>query len=208
MSDMSEQHDSAEHDSDDHESGIKTPRQLITVLAAAFAVPIAIIVMLVTFVDLGNKESPGTAAYAASAVEARIAPVGFVQVSDPTNFAAAKTGEQVFQAQCTTCHSVGALGSPKFGDADAWAPRIAKGYEALLTSALHGKGNMPAQGGGDFSDFEIGRAVVYMADKGGAHFAEPSPPVAAAASGAASAGSADAAAGAAPASDAAAAAQK
>jgi len=207
MSDMSD----SQHDPDEHESGIKTPRQLVTVIVAAFAVPIVLIVMLVTFVTLGNKESPGTVAYAASAVEARIAPVGFVQVSDPTNFAAAKTGEQVFQAQCTTCHSVGALGSPKFGDTEAWAPRVAKGYEALLNSALHGKGNMPAQGGGDFSDFEIGRAVVYMADKGGAHFAEPTPPVAAsAASGSTAAGSAPAGdtAAAAPASDAAAAGQK
>ncbi|HEX4510207.1 MAG TPA: c-type cytochrome [Burkholderiaceae bacterium] len=207
MSDMSDPHD----DSEDHASGIKTPRQLITVIAASFLVPIVLIVMLVAFVTLGNKESPGTQAYAASAVEARIAPLGFVQVSDPTNFSAAKTGEQVFQAQCTTCHSVGALGSPKFGDADAWAPRIAKGYDALVTSALHGKGNMPAQGGGDFSDFEIGRAVAYMANKGGAHFADPTPPVAAsAASGATAAGSAAAGAevAATPASDPAAAARK
>jgi cytochrome c5 len=32
---------------------------------------------------------------------------------------------------------------------------------------------MGAQGGGDYSDFEIGRAVVYMANKGGAKFDEP-----------------------------------
>ena len=65
---------------------------------------------------------------------------------------------------------------------------IAKGYDALLQSALHGKANMPAQGGGDFSDFEIGRAVVYMANQGGAKFDEPKEP-AAAASAAASAAS-------------------
>jgi hypothetical protein len=46
---------------------------------------------------------------------------------------------------------------------------------------------MGAQGGGDFSDLEIGRAVVYMANQGGAKFAEPAAP---AASGAASAASA------------------
>ncbi|NBT92948.1 MAG: cytochrome c5 family protein, partial [Betaproteobacteria bacterium] len=33
---------------------------------------------------------------------------------------------------------------------------------------------MGAQGGGDFDDFEIARAVVYMANAGGAKFAEPS----------------------------------
>ncbi len=66
------------------------------------------------------------------------------------------------------------------GDEAAWAPRIKTGYEALLTSALKGKGAMGAQGGGDFSDFEVGRAVVYMANKGGAKFDEPKAPAAAA----------------------------
>ena len=178
MSDMSDEH---HHEDDEHKSGIRTPRQLITVVAAAFLVPILVIIMLTQFVNLDTKEAPGTAALSASSVAARIAPIGSVRISDPTDIAAAKTGQQVFENQCTTCHTSGALGAPKFGDAAAWAPRIAKGYDALLTSALHGKGNMPAQGGGDFSDFEIGRAVVYMANKGGANFAEPKPPVAASA---------------------------
>jgi len=39
---------------------------------------------------------------------------------------------------------------------------------------------MGAQGGGDFSDLEVGRAVVYIANKGGAKFDEPKAPAAAA----------------------------
>ena len=39
---------------------------------------------------------------------------------------------------------------------------------------------MAPQGGGEFSDFEIGRAVVYMANKAGGKFEEPKPPAAAA----------------------------
>ena len=39
---------------------------------------------------------------------------------------------------------------------------------------------MGPQGGGEFSDFEITRAVVYMTNKGGAKFSEPAPPAAAA----------------------------
>jgi hypothetical protein len=35
----------------------------------------------------------------------------------------------------------------------AWAPRIKTGYDALLNSALKGKGAMGAQGGGDYSDY-------------------------------------------------------
>jgi cytochrome c5 len=44
---------------------------------------------------------------------------------------------------------------------------------------------MPPQGGGDFSDFEIARAVVYMASKAGGSFPEPAPPATAATSAAA-----------------------
>ena len=91
-----------------------------------------------------------------------------------------KTGEQVYQGQCVACHGAGVAGAPKFGDAAAWGPRIGSGYEALLNSALKGKGAMAAQGGGEFSDFEVGRAVVYMANKGGAKFDEPKAPAAAA----------------------------
>ena len=111
-------------------------------------------------------------------------------VFDATAVVIPKTGQQVFEAQCTTCHTAGLLGTPKFGDASAWGPRIGKGYDALLQSALHGKGNMPAQGGGDFSDYEVGRAVVYMADKGGAKFVDPPAPAAPAASAASGAASA------------------
>jgi len=159
------------------------------VVAAAIIVPVIVIIMLTQFVTLEPKTSPGTAALAASAVAARIAPVASDAVFDATAVVVPKTGQQVFEAQCTTCHTAGLLGAPKFGDAAAWGPRVAKGYDALLQSALHGKANMPAQGGGDYSDYEVGRAVVYMANKGGAKFDEPKAP-AAAASGAASAASA------------------
>ena len=87
-----------------------------------------------------------------------------------------KTGEEVYKAQCSACHAVGAAGAPKVGDAGAWAARIKTGYDALLNSALKGKGAMAAQGGGDFEDIEIGRAVVYMANGSGGKLAEPKAP--------------------------------
>jgi cytochrome c5 len=175
---MSEEH----HDDAEHESGIKTPKQLITVVAAAIIVPVLIIIMLTQFVVLENKKSPGSEALSASAAALRIAPVASDSVFDASIVVEPKSGKQVFEAQCTTCHTAGLLGAPKFGDAAAWGPRVAKGYDALLTSALHGKGSMPAQGGGDFSDFEVGRAVVYMANAGGGKLAEPKAPAAAASS--------------------------
>ena len=107
----------------------------------------------------------------AKGVAARIQKVGVVEIKDANR--ALKSGEEVFKAQCTACHTAGVAGAPKLGDAAAWGARIATGYEALLTSALKGKGAMGAQGGGDFEDLEIGRAVVYMANEGGAKFSEP-----------------------------------
>jgi cytochrome c5 len=58
---------------------------------------------------------------------------------------------------------------------------LPQGYAVLLDHVLKGKGAMGAQGGGDFSDFEIGRAVVYLVNKSGGKLAEPAPPVAASA---------------------------
>ena len=84
-----------------------------------------------------------------------------------------KTGEQVFSAQCGGCHATGAIGAPKFGDVTAWGPRIKTGFESLLNSALKGKNAMVPQGGGAFDNFEIARAVVYMANGAGAKFPEP-----------------------------------
>ena len=163
-----------------HEGPIKTPRQLILAVLYAFLVPIFGIVLLVMFVTTGDRPSAGSDAFTPKATDERIQPVGHVEVKDATDFASMKTGEQVFAAQCTTCHTAGLLGAPKFGDAAAWAPRIKTGFDALLHSALGGKGQMPPQGGGDFSDFEVARAVVYMANKGGANFPEPTAPAAAA----------------------------
>ena len=174
MSDAQNQHD---HDGP-HEGPIKTPKQLILAVLYAFVVPVILIVLLVEYVTSDHRLAAGTQALTPEAVAERIQPVGMVQVKDASDLSTLKTGEQVFAAQCTTCHTAGLVGAPKFGDAEAWAPRIKTGYDALLHSALAGKNNMGAQGGGDFTDLEIGRAVVYMANKAGAKFDEPTPPAA------------------------------
>jgi len=177
---MSDSHDEPVHEQN-HEGPIKTPKQLIATVAASFLVPIFGIILLVNYVDFGVKPAAGSDGLGAEAVALRLQPVGRVEVRDAASPGALKTGEQVYTAQCSACHAIGAAGSPKFGDADAWGPRIKTGYEALLNSALKGKGAMAAQGGGDFSDFEVGRAVVFMANKGGAKFEEPKAPAVAAA---------------------------
>ncbi len=84
----------------------------------------------------------------------------------------------MFKAQCVACHGApGIPTAPHLNDAAAWGPRIGQGYATLLEHALKGKGAMPPQGGGDFEDVEIGRAVVYMANSGGAKFPVPDRPL-------------------------------
>ena len=181
MSDAQSTHD--DHDGP-HEGPIKTPKQLILAVLFAFIVPIIVIVLLVEYVNSIHRPAAGSTGLSPEAVAERIAPVGKVEIKDASDLSTLKSGEQVFAAQCTTCHTAGLVGAPKLGDADAWAPRIKTGFDALVHSALAGKGQMGAQGGGDFTDLEVARAVVFMANKGGAKFDEPKA-VAAAASGAA-----------------------
>jgi cytochrome c5 len=173
---MSDAHDAANHAP--HEGPIKTPKQLVVTVIASFVIPIVVIILLINYVAFGNKSAAGTSALEPQAVAERIMPVGGVMLKAASGGGELKTGEQVFQARCSACHAAGALGAPKFGDAAAWGPRIKTGFDALWNSALKGKNSMTAQGGGEFSDYEIARAVVYMANKGGANFPEPKAPAA------------------------------
>jgi cytochrome c5 len=167
---MSQAHD--DHDLP-HEGPIKTPKQLVWAVVLSFIVPILGIILLVNYVTAQKQPAAGSDGMSPQAVAQRLQPVGRVEIKDVSDPASMKNGEQVYAAQCVACHGAGVAGAPKFGDAAAWGPRLKTGYDALLTSALKGKGSMGAQGGGDFSDFEIGRAVVYMANQAGGKLEEP-----------------------------------
>jgi len=167
---MSDTHEEA------HTGPIKNPRQLLVTVLFSFVLPVFAIIGLVTFVTSGNKPAQGVA-NPEKAVAERIQKVGTVEIRDANR--PLRSGEEVFKGQCAACHATGAAGAPKLGDAAAWAPRIQQGFEALVHSALKGKGAMAPQGGGDFDDIEIARGVAYMANAAGAKFAEPNRPGAA-----------------------------
>ena len=158
------------HTTQAHTGPIKNPKQLLNAVLLAFVVPIFTIIALVMFVSSADMPSAGSA-NPERAIALRIQKVGAVEIRDANR--PLKSGEEVFKAQCSACHATGAAGSPKVGDTAAWAPRIKTGYEALLNSALKGKGAMGAQGGGNFEPLEIGRALVYMANNSGGSLAEP-----------------------------------
>lgn len=162
---------------EEHSSPIKTPKQLIVTVILAFVVPIAIIILLVNMVASGSKVGAGSDTLSTEAVTKRIAPVAGFALVDANAPKVFKTGEQVFQAVCTACHTAGVAGAPKVGDNAAWAPFIQSGFDAMMNVALHGKGGMPAKGGNPtLSDFEVARAVVYMANKSGGSLPEPAAP--------------------------------
>jgi cytochrome c5 len=74
-----------------------------------------------------------------------------------------KSGEDVYNTNCVACHGTGAAGAPKVGDAATWAPRIAKGMDALLVSATNGLNAMPPKGlCMSCSDAELKGAIEYM----------------------------------------------
>ena len=94
-----------------------------------------------------------------------------VTASEPEPVAAAAVdnakGKEVYDAACFVCHTPGAAGAPKLGDAAAWGPRIEKGIDSLYHNSIRGymgeAGMMPPKGGRpDFSDEDVKAAVDYM----------------------------------------------
>ena len=69
-----------------------------------------------------------------------------------------------YQKSCFACHSSGAAGAPKTGDAEAWKPRMDKGMDTLVSSVKTGMGAMPATGlCADCTDEELVALIEYMA---------------------------------------------
>jgi cytochrome c5 len=165
----------------EHESAIRTPKQLVAAVAGFFLVTVIGIILLVLFVTTTKLTGAGTESQSAEAIAARVRPVadeGYT-LKDVNAPKVLQPAEAVFTAICAACHTSGAAGAPKLGDAGAWAPRIAQGYDTLLKHAIEGIRAMPAKGGNpDLDDVEVARAVVYMANKGGAKFKEPEVPAA------------------------------
>jgi len=85
-----------------------------------------------------------------------------------------RSGRQVVDSLCISCHGTGSGGAPKIGDQKAWAPLIAKGLTALSKTALTGTNNMPSHGGNmKLTDIEVERAITYMVNASGGHWTEP-----------------------------------
>jgi len=162
---------------DQHASPIQSPRQLLIVVALAFIVPIAVIVLvsqLVTGTPHGRTESDPR-------ILPRIKAVGTVVMADASGAKGNLTGDQVYSQVCKTCHEAGLAGAPKTGEKAAWGARLVQGQATLVAHAIAGyqgkAGVMPPKGGNaDLTDVEVERAVVHLANQAGATFKEPAAP--------------------------------
>ena len=104
------------------------------------------------------EPAPMPAEEAAPAEEAEAAPPPAV---------ADGRGKEVYDTACFICHTPGAAGAPRFGDAAGWASRLEKGMDTLYDHAVKGfmgeAGLMPPKGGRpDLSDDDVKAAVDYM----------------------------------------------
>lgn len=162
--------------SEHHEPMTKTtPMQVVAATVGGLVAPLIAIFLVVQLVlGIQARHAPSSPASDDKSVVERIKPVGSVEMADANAPKVEKTGEQVFNAICTACHTSGAMNAPKFSNKGDWAPRIAQGYDTLVKHAIAGIRGMPPRGGAaTLSDVEMQRAVAYMADAAGAKFTAP-----------------------------------
>lgn len=87
----------------------------------------------------------------------------WVEPATTEEMVAKRSGEHIVKAHCSNCHRAGKGGAPKVGDKDAWIPRLYRGLDHLVQSAIRGHGGMPPRGGvANLTDSEIRDAIVYM----------------------------------------------
>ena len=77
------------------------------------------------------------------------------------------TPKQLYTGACLACHASGVANAPKLGDSEAWKVRLANGLDALVDSAIAGKGAMPPNGGSAYGPEQIRQVVDYILAESG-----------------------------------------
>ncbi len=135
-----------------------TPQEVIISIVAGLLAPLLAIFLIVQLV-LGIQQEHQADASSAAAQQAtveRIKPFAQLVALDPNAPRVERTGQQVYDAVCTSCHAAGALGAPKFDSKGDWGARIGQGFDTLVKHAINGIRQMPARGGDpDLSDIEV-----------------------------------------------------
>lgn len=147
---------------------------LFTVLSAV-VITVSVLFLLVKLAGSGYHIDVADAT--ATATETRIMPSGSVTEGDGVPVGE-RSGESIFNKICIQCHAEDSStpNAPRINNNADWIPRIAKGFDTLVSNAINGfaNGAMPARGGAaDLTDEEVARAVAYMANNSGANFSAP-----------------------------------
>jgi cytochrome c5 len=72
-------------------------------------------------------------------------------------------GQGTYDNYCAGCHTMGAGGAPKYGDASVWNGLLKAGKESIYANAIHGINGMPAKGTcSACTDDEVKNAVDYL----------------------------------------------
>ena len=153
---------------------------------------LVIVTILIIVISVGNDRlEPGSNPSRAALAVERVAPVGGVRTELPAEQAAEPQpqtlaeqpatdesvlqeapgqvadagidGAAIYAGACMACHAAGVAGAPIPGS-DAWTERAAKGFDAMLASAISGIGPimLPKGGRADLSDDEVKAAVDHM----------------------------------------------
>jgi cytochrome c5 len=95
--------------------------------------PLKVLLLIVAIVLSGCGEPPNLGSPEVEAASRKLVP------QDPEIAA-------IYARSCASCHTVAATRAPLTGDAAAWAPRMAKGMDAMVGSVVNGFGGMPPFG--------------------------------------------------------------
>ena len=160
------------------------PISWLLFIASAVAILLTVYLLVTSLINTINKNSTKGEIDSTSLVAAasdNLKPIGASATSDskPAAPVAARSGKEVYDTVCTTCHATGVAGAPKIDDKAAWEPRIATGFDALMATAINGKGAMPARGGNpSVTDAELKATIIYMAKEAGFDLGVAEDPVA------------------------------
>ena len=149
------------------------PGSWLLFLASAVAILLAVFVLVSSLINTVKRNSTKGEVDGSQLVMSatdNLKPIGVSVTSDakPAAPAAARSGKEVFGAVCTVCHTTGVAGAPKISDKAAWEPRVATGLDALMNTAINGKGAMPARGGNpSVTDAELKATILYMTKEAG-----------------------------------------
>jgi len=94
---------------------------------------------------------------------------------DPVVTVVVRTGDEVVDYLCASCHTAGVGGAPKLDDATDWGTRYAQGMDTLMEIGINGKAGttmMPRGGDPSLSDDDIWNSIVAMLKRAGVSITE------------------------------------